>query len=362
MIELSEEKLAIIDRLIASNQLFALYNEPRSNEVHFVMQNSGEPALFSDLKDLNGKSGFVIAPFHLSDKYPAVLLREDRTTFPTIDEVNNLPLGKPHVVDIEVEQTSDELFSNYEACFSGYLEQLKKEHLVKIVLARHAGLKHSKESIARVYEKACNAYPNGFVYLVYTPQTGLWMGSTPEILLKGTGDAWRTVALAGTQTFHDGEIYWDEKNRVEQDLVVQYVKHQLNSFGITPTIEGPTNIKAGKLVHLFSTFDFALPDCNKLGDLLKLLHPTPAVCGLPKKEAYDFIVANEQQDRKYYAGFIGEINSSGPTTLYVNLRCMQITDACCVLYAGGGLLSTSSLLEEWNETVGKMDTMKSLFD
>lgn len=58
---------------------------------------------------------------------------------------------------------------------------------------------------------------------------------------------------------------------------------------------------AGALSHLKTDFHFSLPDSNKLGNLLNLLHPTPAVCGLPKEEAYRFIQDNEKYDRRYYS-------------------------------------------------------------
>ena len=107
-------------------------------------------------------------------------------------------------------------------------------------------------------------------------------------------------------------------------------------------------------------FHFSLPDNDSLGDLLKLLHPTPAVCGLPKEKAYQFILDHEDHERRYYSGFIGMLNPDGKTDLYVNLRCMNITSEALTLYAGGGLLASSELEDEWQETEKKMRTMKNL--
>ena len=98
---------------------------------------------------------------------------------------------------------------------------------------------------------------------------------------------------------------------------------------------------AGALSHLKTDFQFSLKDNKGLGDLLKVLHPTPAVCGLPKEEAYRFILQNEGYDRRYYSGFIGWLDPEGRTDIYVNLRCMHIEDEQLTLYAGGGLLALS---------------------
>ncbi len=99
-----------------------------------------------------------------------------------------------------------------------------------------------------------------------------------------------------------------------------------------------------------------------MGDLLKRLHPTPAVCGLPKEKAYRFIQENEGYDRQYYSGFIGWLEPEGKSDLYVNLRCMNILSDRLVLYAGSGLLLSSEPESEWQETEAKMQTMRRLLN
>ena len=119
-------------------------------------------------------------------------------------------------------------------------------------------------------------------------------------------------------------------------------------------------MRAANLVHLRSDFTFSLPDNHHLGDLLMALHPTPAVCGLPKREAFDFIVRNEHTPRRYYSGFMGPLNMNDATHLYVSLRCMNIDGETYHLYAGGGLLKDSVEEQEWLETEAKMQTMREL--
>ena len=45
-----------------------------------------------------------------------------------------------------------------------------------------------------------------FIALVHTPQSGMWLTATPEILLEGSGCDWRTIALAGTMRLEDGQL------------------------------------------------------------------------------------------------------------------------------------------------------------
>ena len=107
-------------------------------------------------------------------------------------------------------------------------------------------------------------------------------------------------------------------------------------------------------------FYFLLKNTDHIGDLLQELHPTPAVCGLPKEEAFRFIPDNEGYDRSYYSGFTGWLDTEGHTDIYVNLRCMEIKPGEAILYAGGGILASSEVESEWMETGDKMNTMRSI--
>ena len=78
---------------------------------------------------------------------------------------------------------------------------------------------------------------------------------------------------------------------------------------------------------------------------MQTLHPTPAICGLPKAEAWQFIIENEPHSRRYYSGFCGPVSAIEGTRLYVSLRCM---------------LKNSTEEQEWEETRAKMETMLGL--
>ena len=361
MIQLSEEHLTILDQLIHRNIPFVIYKMPHENEWHFRMQTQGDLLQVSSLSQLNLAKGYIIAPFHVSDECPILLLRADCEEIPSKEELVYLTEKSNSVLSEEMENAT-QLFEDYGVVFSKFMKPLLDKEVEKLVLSRQQTLSPAEPlSPARSFLRACNAYPNAYVYLLNTKPTGVWMGSTPELLLAGNQSEWKTVALAGTQSNRDSEeVSWDEKNLHEQDLVVQYLKKQLKQFGVDPEISGPRNIHAGQVMHLVSQFNFRLESRDKLGDLLSLLHPTPAVCGTPKEFAYEFIRTHEPKSRKYYSGFLGELNPNGKTDLFVNLRCMQIQQKTCTLYAGGGLLPSSILEDEWKETQNKMLTMQAL--
>ena len=168
------------------------------------------------------------------------------------------------------------------------------------------------------------------------------------------------MKLEGDQLNGEGEnMTWSTKNIQEQRIVATYITECLEQFTDNYVEEGPRTVRAANLVHLRSDFTFSLNDNDHIGNLLQALHPTPAVCGLPKFETFRFIMNNEHTPRRYYSGFIGPMGTE-ETHLYVSLRCMNIDGDVCHLYAGGGLLKDSILEQEWNETEAKLQTMLQL--
>lgn len=362
----------LIDCLTRSNFSFAIYRLPWTDECYFVMQTTSEMETLNDITDLNGKKGFVIAPFHMTEEHPLVLIRPDITAFDWNEISQSLNsfkytdaiLSCKKMVSQAVSTlTENERFSRYNNAFTRFMEPLQKKTFKKLVLSRPAFYPLNEDfSPLETFVKACNEYPRMMIYLCHTPATGTWMGSTPEIMLSGHAQDWNTVALAGTMPITDEQepANWSEKNKEEQALVAEYVRKIVKKHGRKMTEKGPYTARAGQLVHLKTDFHFQLKETGFLGDLLKELHPTPAVCGLPKAEAYAFIPENEGYERRYYSGFVGWLDPEGATDIYVNLRCMEIRANEAKLYAGGGILASSEVQSEWEETEEKLKTMKNI--
>jgi len=362
----------LIDGLTRGDFSFALYRLPWTDECYLILQTSEGVETLKDISKLNGKKGFVIAPFCQTEEHPITLIRPDITAFDW-DEITQAlsSLKKPENILTSKKQSTapikqlneTERYDRYYAAFRRFMEPLKEKKFKKLVLSRPAFCPITEEfSPLETFVKACNDYPRMMIYLCHAPITGTWLGSTPEVLLSGSAKNWKTVALAGTLPIVDGvePTEWNSKNKEEQAIVAEYVRKIIKKHGSKMTEKGPYTARAGQLVHLKTDFLFQLKETGHLGDLLKELHPTPAICGLPKTEAYQFITENEGYDRRYYTGFIGWMDPEGQTDLYVNLRCMEIRSTEAKLYAGGGILPSSEVRAEWEETSAKMRTMKNL--
>jgi len=362
----------LLDCLTRSRLSFALYRLPWTDECYFVLQQSGDVEQLADIRELNKKKGFVMAPFLQSDHHPLIVIRPDITAYDW-DEISEaisslecadaLLTCKNQTEKLSPFVSEETDKERYTQAFERFITPLQKKHFQKLVLSR-SSTKHINDDFSPLaaFVRAYNNYPRMMIYLCHTPVSGTWVGSTPEILLSGHGKEWHTVALAGTMPMQNEvmPMDWNKKNQDEQGYVADYIRRIIKKFGNKMNEKGPYTARAGQLVHLKTDFYFLLKNTDNIGNLLQELHPTPAVCGLPKEDAFRFILENEGYDRSYYSGFIGWLDTEGHTDLYVNLRCMEIKPGETTLYAGGGILASSEIESEWTETGDKMNTMKSI--
>ncbi len=328
---------------------YAFYRLPGKREYIEVRQNDGGIEILSSYSQLSGKKGFVIAPFSISAECPLMIINPESCS--------------SHVVtEIKQQKCCDDIFTRekeaYINDFNKFHDSLTSGIFQKIVLSRNSEAKRiGNINDKDIFLTACNLYPDMFVALVSAPHCGTWLMSTPEILIEGNGCEWHTMALAGTMR-DETKTEWSGKNLREQKYVEEYISQRLSRYVDNMSIDGPYTSHAGNLVHLRSDFNFRLRHPENIGNVIECLHPTPAVCGLPKEETMQFIIENEHSPRSYYSGFSGILNPESETHLFVSLRCMNITPEKFTLYAGGGLLDASNAEKEWLETEAKMETMK----
>ncbi len=247
------------------------------------------------------------------------------------------------------------------------LEEIKSGRFQKVVASRtkSIGLSEDFDCIDQ-FDQLCLAYPNAFISLVSIPGIGTWIGASPEVLINVHDQHYfETVALAGTQKFHSGtslkQVAWTQKEIEEQALVSRYIINCFKKIRLREFDElGPKTTIAGNLIHLKTVFSVDMKQTNFPllgGVMLDLLHPTSAVCGMPKEESLDFLLYNEKHRRSFFSGFLGPVNINNNTSLFVNLRCMQLRKDGALLYAGAGITEDSLPEKEWLETEMKCNTL-----
>jgi isochorismate synthase len=159
------------------------------------------------------------------------------------------------------------------------------------------------------------------------------------------------------------EVLWHKKEEEEQQFVTDYIVETLNEVASDVLVSKPYSLKAGSIWHIKTDISGVLNSDFGLQQVIQLLHPTPAICGLPKEQSKVFILENENYDRTFYTGFLGELNSSFArdsvsSNLFVNLRCMEICDSQANLFMGCGITKDSIPEKEWEESINKSLTMK----
>jgi len=302
--------------------------------------------------DFTALKGFVVAPFNFFTENNLWLLQPDYLFSDNNFDISSLQsLGE--ISHNNKKETYYSSFDLYTKQFTHFKHLFENKELKKGVLSRIIKTDIiSRNNAQHLFKRLTESYPKAMVYIINIPQEGLWIGATPEPFVKTHNNNYQTASVAATQPSDNKNIQWSEKEKEEQQIVTDYItdifeKNNINHYNKT---EAKT-YQAGNVSHLKT--DFIIPKNimqPHLNNILRNLHPTPAVCGIPKEKAYHEIIAQEKHNREFYTGILGSIGLDDDIQLYVNLRCMQIFDKESALYVGGGLTNGSELNSEWRET------------
>ena len=259
--------------------------------------------------DDRAPAGFAFFPFRDSDHNPALFLPADvrydlarpeavavapaaRELVPNLTAWLTLPTPAElawHYGTQAVPHAASE--AEYTALVRHGVAAIEAREVVKVVSSRAARrpLPPGFDPLVAFAELSAK-YPRAFVSLVSVPGVGTWLGASPEVLAEVTADGqFHTMALAGTQPLVLGsrpqEAIWRQKEIEEQALVARYIVNCFKQLRLREYHEtGPRTVIAGQLLHLRTDFEVNLRHVPfpPLGtDMLRLLHPTSAVGGMP---------------------------------------------------------------------------------
>jgi isochorismate synthase len=363
----------------------AIWRQPKSDFLQVLIDKSGKTKRVDPvLEEL--PSGFIVHPFEDQEDQKAFFLEADSyfkidLTLPIAEQTNQIESIKEIKSFRENAKTLRKTFVKpEEKLSSGYykacsrkdfinlvqkgIEAVKKGQLNKIVPARLKKITLSEEfDLVQSIKSLVYTYPNAFINFFHIPGVGTWLGASPEILIQISGDEFYTMSLAGTQKAKGDNplknAAWTQKEIEEQALVSRYIVDCFKKIRLREYDEqGPKTVLAGNLLHLRSDFrvDMKATNFPQLGSvMLKLLHPTSAVCGMPRNKAFEFLREFEKLNRSLFAGFIGPVNVEGGTSIFVNLRTALLTEKEAFLFAGAGVTEDSNPEKEWEETEMKCE-------
>lgn len=352
---------ATIDRCIRGGNPFAAWRRPGTAEARLIFQKGREAFPFSPGENLPLESGYIAMPFFPGHEAPNFMIAADRLI--TEDDPQAIPEEElaPSVRPPQPEPAVGR--KSYLDRLRKLIDRIRDEALEKVVLSRVCDVEKGGESAGELFDRLCSTYPDAYVHLFRIPGYGLWIGASPETLLELSAEEGRVQALAGTRP-RGGDRPWTKKEEREQRSVAEYIEQVFQKASI-PFLgkNGPRTLPAGPVEHLSTDFSFSTARAiERIPSLLAELHPTPAVCGVPKHRALELIEETEEHSRSFYAGAIGPWELDGARALYVNLRCFRVLEDRYQLYVGGGINDASDPRDEWEETEWKAEAMRRVLE
>jgi isochorismate synthase len=211
-------------------------------------------------------------------------------------------------------------------------------------------------------------YPNCFSFLIDPGQSQVFLGATPERLLKTQNGTFHLDALAGTVPRGSGAeadqalgqtLLSSPKERQEHAIVVDDIVELLSPFGEVSFPDEPELKALANVWHLFTPITLRPDKPVSLLTLVKRLHPTSAVGGMPREAAFALIHRMEDFDRGWYGSPVGWLNGRGHGEFAVALRTGTIAGNRVRLFAGGGIVAESDPEQEYEETQVKFQPLLS---
>lgn len=315
---------------------FLLFRLPKEKQFNFIKNQEAVHSTASFFPFGEGQS------LHLfSDE---VLEIEENQVFEILNQVE-FPSEK---INISIPNKEEYLEKINQA-----IAVVKENQWQKLVISRPLKVPFHQLDLAQTFLHLCEKYSQAFCY-VWKSEGQLWLGATPELLgaFDDENSIFETMSLAGTLPIDEE---WTEKEIEEQEAVTAYIQNVLHPFTENIKISPRIDQILGKIKHLKNEIKAKI-DPNEVDVLIQKLHPTPAVCGIPKEQCQAQILEIEQYSRSFYTGYI-KISMTKKTRFFVNLRCMRVFENEAILYVGGGITSKSNPEKEWQETELKSHTM-----
>ncbi|MDE7154184.1 MAG: chorismate-binding protein [Muribaculaceae bacterium] len=315
---------------------FALFAFPGSQDYQFFANPNGE---------LPGKPFFIINKWNVSFNGSLRIYEElDADAFlGNADQYPAQPCQSPL-------QTPSTTRDDYLQKITALIDHLK-ERGGKTVFSRIISEENITIDLMQLLETQFSSFPETFRFFYYIPQTGLWLGTSPELLLdydRETG-CFSTMSLAGTRETVNTQ--WDDKNIDEQNMVARFISDVLTSAGAQFTVQRCEDVCFKPVCHICDLFTGTLKEDN-CPELLNRLSPTPALSGFPVRTAIEEISQLESHQRECYGGYVGYVTAA-KLKCFVNLRSIKLTESGYCIFAGGGVTAHSVAEDEWKETENK---------
>lgn len=262
------------------------------------------------------------------------------------------PAKFPFILPKLISRQDTPTFNQWWMMVSDAIDKINTHQLKKVVLARQTTLTFDKKIDPLHILRMLSPYGTEASLFMIQLDTGTtFLGATPEKLFHRQERKILSEALAGTK---DKIEQWTPKESSEIEAVQVFLHEKFLKCCTDIQWHPPEQKSFGNLNHLYQSIQGALKQEISDQDLLSHLHPTPALGGLPKQAALDYLSRSEPFHRGWYGGPFGMI-SPDETDLAVAIRCALIRGSEMHLFAGAGIVANSEPKKEWEELDRKIN-------
>lgn len=260
----------------------------------------------------------------------------------------------------------------WERTMAGALRCIEQGLVRKVVVSRELSYAspHGDLEPWAIVRALQTAQPHRVVFCFRFGPDAAFLGATPERLALVEDRSIRCDCLAGTaprgatdDPIDDAQravaLLASDKDLREHRYVRDGILDALRPHAVwLETAARPEVLYLAKLLHLESPVRGFLKSGLALGDVLRSLHPTPAVGGSPRDAAVPLIRELEGRPRGWYAGPIGWVSESA-TDMAVAIRSAVVRRDAMVVTGGAGIVAGSDPAAEWDETARKAGSLVS---
>jgi anthranilate synthase component 1 len=225
-----------------------------------------------------------------------------------------------------------------------------------------------KGNLIKLYENLRKVNPSPYMYLLKMSDRCI-VGSSPEMLVRVTGDRVETFPIAGTRPVVRNEakneklrqeLLKDEKELAEHTMLVDLARNDIGrvcDFGTVRVKELMTVKRFSHVQHIVSHVTGRLQEKHDCYDALRAVFPAGTVSGAPKVRAMEVIDELEPTLRGPYAGALGYFSFNGSCDFAITIRSLFVNRNAAYIESGAGIVMDSDPEREWEETEHKANAM-----
>ncbi len=279
-----------------------------------------------------------------------------------------VPTGPAIHSDIEPEGiqsnvTKEQFISNIEQA----KQYIRAGDIFQVVLSQRFSIDTDIDPL-HVYRVLRTMNPSPYMYYLKMGEEVI-VGTSPEALVKVSGDRVETRPIAGTRPRGrtdeedkalEQELLADEKERAEHLMLVDLGRNDIgrvSEFGSVKCDSFMEIERYSHVMHIVSNVSGKLhPDKDFFDAFISCL-PAGTVSGAPKLRAMEIIAELENEARGAYAGAIGYLGFGGSMDACITIRTIIFKQGKAYVQAGAGIVWDSVPESEYQETVNKAKGM-----